>query len=130
MKFFMKTYFVAMIMVTALIAGCTKKPVSVTSIDQLQGKWKWESTCGASILGCTFSSKSQYATIEFTSDSKYIETHNDTIYLQSKYSVSKYDETFGTLILENPIHSLSIAIVDNKLLITRGELIESYYKIK
>lgn len=126
----MKTIYVALIVVLVLIFGCTKKPISVTSIDQLPGKWKWESTCGGGILGCTFSSKSKYAAIEFTSDLKYIETHNDTIYLQSKYSVSKYDETFGTLVLENPPLSLSIAVVDNKLLITRGDLIESYYKIK
>jgi hypothetical protein len=126
----MKKFTIGLILVLVLIYSCTKKPISVTSVDQLPGKWKWESTCGGVISGCTFSSKSQYATIEFTSDLKYIETRNDTIYLKSNYSVSKYDDTFGTLVLENPPQSLPLTIVDNKLLITWGELIDSYYKIK
>jgi hypothetical protein len=126
----MKTFSIGLILVMFLTYGCTKKPISVTSIDQLPGKWKWESTCGGVVYGCTFSSKSQYATLEFTSDFKYVETHNDTIYLKSNYTVTKYDETFGSLVLENPPLSLSIAVVDNKLLITRGEMIDSYFKIK
>ena len=126
----MKKFLLGLSIVIVLTNGCTKKPISVTSVDQLPGKWKWESTCGGVIFGCNFSSKSHYATIEFTSDNKYIETHNDSLYLTSNYSVSKYDETFGTLILENPTLNLPIAIVDNKLLITRGELIDSYYKLK
>jgi hypothetical protein len=120
---------VSVILVLFLFWGCTKKPVNVTSIDQIKGRWKWESTCGGIIYQCNFSSKTVYASIEFTNDLKFIETHNDTVYLKTNYSITKYDDTFGTIVLENPAISLPVAIIDNKLLITRGELTDSYYKI-
>jgi hypothetical protein len=117
--------------ITAFICSCSKKSyIDVSSIDQVPGKWKWESTCGGIIPGCKYSSKTDYATIEFTTDGKYIETHNETIYLQSGYLIIKSDDTFGTLVLESKNISRPITIIDNRLLITRGELMDSYLKIK
>ena len=75
-------------------------------------------------------SKANYATIEFTGDGKYIENHNGTMFLQTNYTITNTDNTFGTLILENPAESRPIAIMNNALLITRGELMDSYTKIK
>jgi hypothetical protein len=114
-----------------LLYGCSKKSiVDVTSIDQIPGKWKWESTCGGVIYNCTFPTKTMSASIEFTSDGKYIEIHNDTIFLQTNYNILKYDETFGTLELKNSTISLPITIVSNRLLITRGELADTYFKLR
>jgi hypothetical protein len=123
----MKT--ISLIIIMIFIIGCTEKTL-VTSIDQIPGKWKWESTCGGIIYECAYPSKSNNATIEFTSDAKYIEMHNDTIYLQTDYSIIKVDDTFGTLLLEHSAISLPITILNNRLLITRGELLDSYIKIK
>src|SRR5659263_435176 len=94
----MKT--ISFIIIVISIFGCTEK-IEVTSIDQIPGKWKLESTCGGVIYNCSYTSKDNYATIEFTSDAKYIEKHNDIIYQQSDYTIIKIDDTFGTLLLEN-----------------------------
>jgi hypothetical protein len=115
--------------ITIIVSGCSDK-INVTSIDQIPGKWQWESTCGGIVYECTYSSKSTFAKIEFTSNGRYIEKHNDTIYLQTNYSISKYDDMMGTLILENPSDSRPITILDNRLLISRGELMDRYIKIK
>ena len=123
----MKT--IVLIIIVIFIFGCSEK-IEVTSIDQIPGKWKWESTCGGFMSECIYSSKSNYATIEFTSDARYIEMHNDTIYQQSDYSIIKVDDTFGTLLLEKTTISRPITILNNRLLITRGELLDSYLKIK
>jgi len=121
---------ISIIIILIFISSCTKEIIEVTTIDQIPGKWKWESSCGGIIYSCGYSSKSYYATIEFTSDGKYLEMHNDTIYLQSNYSITKVDDTFGTLILVNSGISRPITILNNRLLITRGELMDSYLKIK
>jgi hypothetical protein len=114
-----------------LLYGCSKKSiVEVTSIDQIPGKWKWESTCGGVIYNCTFPTKTTSASIEFTSDGKYIEMHNNTIFLQTNYNIVKYDLTYGTLELQNSTISRPITIISNRLLITRGELADSYFKMR
>lgn len=123
----MKTIFLIIIMI--FIFACSEK-IQVTSIDQIQGRWKWESTCGGFIYECRYSSRSIYATIEFKSDARYVEMHNDTIYQQSDYSIIKVDDTFGTLLLEKTTISRPITVLNNRLLITRGELLDSYAKIK
>jgi hypothetical protein len=105
-----------------------KKDLVVISIDQIPGTWRWEYSCG--IDTCINGSKSNYATIEFRSDGKYIEKHNDTIYLQTNYTLINTDYTFGSLVLESPSVSLPITILDNLLLITRGEYLDTYKKIK
>jgi hypothetical protein len=102
----------------------------VTSIDQIPGKWNWESTCGGVIDTCSYSSKSNNASIEFTSDGKYIEKHNDIVYMQSDYSIIKYDDTLGTLLLDNSNISRPVAVINNRLLISRGDSLDTYIKIK
>jgi hypothetical protein len=115
----------------ALICSCSnKKYADVNSIDQIPGKWKWESTCGGIVYDCTVPTKTVFATIEFGSDGKYIEKHNDTIYLQTDYIIVKYDNVFGTLELQNSTISRPITIINNRLLITRGELADSYLKMR
>jgi hypothetical protein len=123
----MKT--IGIIIIAILFGSCTKK-IEVTSIDQIPGKWNWEATCGGYIDTCLLSSKSSYASIEFTSDGNYIEKHNDTIYLQTNYSVIKYDVNFGTLLLNNSNISRPVAVVNNRLVISRGDLQDSYMKVK
>ena len=117
------------LIIVLLFISCTKK-IEVTSIDQIPGKWNWESTCGGVIDTCLYSSKSRYASIDFTSDGKYIEKHNETIYMQSDYSVIKYDDNFGTLLLDNSNISRPVTVLNNRLLITRGDSLDSYIKVK
>jgi hypothetical protein len=38
----------------------------VTNIDQIQGSWNWESTCGGLINSCGYPLNTVYARIEFT----------------------------------------------------------------
>jgi hypothetical protein len=84
---------ISLIIIVIFIFGCTEK-TEVISIDQIPGKWKWESTCGGIIYNCVYNSKTNYATIEFTSDARYIEMHNDAVYLQSDYTIIIVDDTF------------------------------------
>ena len=120
---------ISLIIIVISIIGCSEK-MQVTSVDQIPGKWKWESTCGGIIYGCGYPSRSKNATVEFTSDAKYIELHNDTVYFQTDYTIVKFDDTFGTLLLENSAITRPITILNNILYITRGELLDSYIKIK
>jgi len=123
---YMKT--IGIIVVVILIGSCTKK-IDVTSIDQIPGKWNWEATCGGYIDTCILSSKSNYASIEFT-NGNYIEKHNGTVYLQTDYNVIKYDDNFGTLLLNNSNISRPITIVNNRLVISRDDFQDSYMKVK
>jgi hypothetical protein len=113
-----------------LSAFSCNKIIDVSSIDQIPGKWQWESTCGGIEYECEYSSKSNKATIEFTNGGEYVEIHNGTVFLETKYTIQKFDDSMGSLILENPAVSRPITILNNRLLITRGELMDSYYKIK
>lgn len=117
------------IILVILLGSCTKK-IEVTSIDQIPGKWNWESTCGGYTDTCIYSSKTNYASIQFASNGNYIEKHNDTVYLQTDYSIIKYDDTYGTLLLDKSTISRPVTILDDRLLISRGDSLDSYIKIK
>ena len=111
--------------------GCGEKFIEVTSIDQIPGTWRWESTCGGDVdYTCVNASKSNYATIEFRSDGVYVEKHMDTLFLQTNYSILKSDDMFGTLVLENPAVSRPLTILNNELIIQRGDYEDIYTKIK
>ena len=113
-----------------LLLGCEKE-IEVTSIDQIPGTWRWESTCGGDVdYTCVNASKENYATIEFRSNGVYVEKHMDTIYLQTNYSILKSDDMFGTLVLENPPASRPLTIINNGLIIQRGSYEDNYTKIK
>jgi len=108
-----------------------EKEIEVTSIDQIPGTWRWESTCGGDIdYTCVNGSKENYATIEFRSNGVYVEKHMDTVYLQTNYSIIKSDDMLGTLVLENPSVSRPITIINNGLIIQRGSYEDNYSKIK
>jgi len=112
------------------LLGCEKE-IEVTSIDQIPGTWRWESTCGGETdYKCVNASKENYATIEFRSDGVYVEKHMDTVFLQTNYSIVKSDDMFGTLILENPSASRPITIINNGMIIQRGNYEDNYSKIK
>jgi hypothetical protein len=113
-----------------IIFSCKEKIPQVTSIDQIPGKWRWESTCGGILYGCNYPSKTNFATIEFTAGGNYIEMHNDTVYLQTPYSIVKYDDVFGSLVFENLYISRAITVLNNRLMIDRGELQDTYSRIK
>lgn len=102
----------------------------MTSIAQIPGTWRWESTCGGYNDTCFYRTEKQYATIEFSSDGKYVEKRNDTLYLQTGYNIIESDDTFGTLSLDSPSVSFPITIMNNMLLITRGNYMDGYRKIK
>jgi hypothetical protein len=111
--------------------GCNEKFIEVTSIDQIPGTWRWESSCGGETdYICVNASKSDYATIEFRSDGVYIEKHMDTVFLQTNYSITKSDDMFGSLILENPSENRPLTILNNELIIQRGSFEDNYTKIK
>lgn len=110
--------------------SCSKKDENITTnLDQLNGTWKWESTCGGFTGGCANSSSSNYATIEFSSNGNYIEKHNDTIYQQGSYNVIKSNATSGKLVLDNTV-TRTISIDYNHIVINRGDLIDTYIKTK
>jgi hypothetical protein len=117
------------LLLIVFFAAC-KKDLEVTSIDQIPGRWRWESTCGGAEFDCTYGTKTNYATIDFTSHGEYIEKHNGEIFLQTNYTILKDDELLGTLVLETPAENRPIAIMNNLLLITRGTYIDTYSKIK
>lgn len=115
------------------IVSCSKKDndlANITSIDQLNGTWEWESTCGGITGECANTSNAHYAAIEFTTDGKYIERHNDTIYLQTDYNLIKTNNTSGKLILDNNRYQSSVSVVNNQLEIVRGDLIDTYSKTR
>ena len=120
------------VLILSLIS-CSKKSddtIKITSLDQLNGVWKWESTCGGITDNCTNSSKTTYATITFNSNGTFVEKHNDTIYQQSNYTLVKNNDISGTLSLGNTDYKYPVYIVNNQLKITRGELADLYTKTK
>lgn len=132
----MKIYRAGTVMRTVIVllaltmASCSEKPLDVGSVKQIPGLWKWESSCGGLDYECTYQSKSQWATIEFTDEGKYIENHNDTLYLETTYTLQVYDDMYGTIVLESPYASRPVTVLNNRLLITRGEILDTYYKIR
>jgi hypothetical protein len=127
----MKVLIIAILMFCLI--SCSKKSddiIYVSSIDQLNGTWKWESTCGGFTGDCGYSSNLHYAVIDFFSNGTFIEKHNDTIYQQANYTVIKSNDTSGELVLDNSDYKMSITIVNNRLEMCRGDLIDTYKKIK
>jgi hypothetical protein len=132
---FLKLYkmkpFILLTLFTLLLA-CSKQnddDLNVSNINQLRGEWKWVSTCGGFVQGCTYSSSSNYAVILFSSNGGFLELHNDAIYQKTNYYVNKTNETSGTLILENEEYQRPLRIVNHLLEIQRGELTDTYKKI-
>ena len=109
--------------------GC-EKDTEVTSVDQIPGLWRWESTCGGEEYVCVIASKTNYATIEFRDDGVYTEKRMDTLYIQTHYEIQKIDDTMGTLVLENPSENRPVTILNNALIVQRGSFTDSYTKIK
>jgi hypothetical protein len=117
------------------IISCSKVNDSkVLNLDQLNGTWTWESTCGGLINDCGYSSSAHYANIQFIDNGRIVEMHNDTIFLTANFSILKNDDSSGVLILNNIISNSvvsehlerSISISNNELQIVRGELIDTY----
>jgi len=105
--------------------------IVVSSIDDIPGTWRWESTCGGSEdYTCVNASKSNYATIEFGSNGVYIEKHMDTVFMQTNYNILKSDDMFGTLILEDPAETRPVTILNGELIIQRAGFEDNYTKIK
>jgi hypothetical protein len=134
--FVMKT--LRLLIILTLLISCTKKnddPIIVTSLDQIAGTWKWESACGGFAGTCSYPTSLHYGEIQFATNARYIETHNDTIYLAAHYEIIKSNNNSGTLVLykieSDAILSQSpICILDNKLVITYGEFDLTYKKTK
>jgi len=136
----MKTIFVPVFVI--IMISCSKKndDIEVTNIDQLVGNWKWESTCGGIINSCTYPSKTQFLEIDLYANGQYIHKTNDHIDLQADYTLEKTDDISGTLVLniDTAIYTeyyskqekMPIKIGYNRLNIYRGELSDSYVKIK
>jgi len=110
----------------------------ITNLDQITGVWRWKSTCGGIVNSCAYSSDSHYAEIKFTQENKIIETHNNAIYLTANYTIKTSDNSSGILTLvnieSNSIISesiqYSISLKNDELFIARGELLDTYKKIK
>ncbi|MCK5066439.1 MAG: hypothetical protein KAR16_03325 [Bacteroidales bacterium] len=126
------------IIILFAISSCTKGDddfIIVSSLDQIQGLWEWESTCGGLIFTCGYPSDSNFQSIEFTSDHYFVEKHNDTLYFSAPYAISKTNNTDGRLIIyevgtSDTLSNRPINLVDNRLIISAGELAFSYKKIK
>ena len=121
-----------------VITSCSKDKdefIHVSSLDQIQGLWEWESTCGGIIATCGYPSDSNYQSIEFLDDYQFIEKHNDTIYFSSTYAISKNNATEGSLIIiktgtSDTLSNRPIRLIDNRLMISAGELSITYKKIE
>ena len=126
-----------------LLLSCSNEyesNIKVTSIDQLVGTWKWESTCGGIVNNCSYPSKLNYAEFDFFKDGQFIHKVNGTVELKANYMLKKTNSTSGAIILKidtviytqyTSSHSeIPINIADNELLIYQGELVESYVKIE
>ena len=48
--------------------------------------------------------------------------------MQANYSLQKNNETSGFLIFENDIYHRPVSLENNRLVINRGELIDTYKK--
>lgn len=125
--------FLPILVILLFTASCGEKIIDVSSVDDIPGTWRWLSTCGGegdNDYSCINASELQYATIEFRSNGAYIEKHMDTVFLQTTYTISKIDDLFGTLILENPPVNRPVTVINNKLIIQRGTFEDSYEKIR
>jgi len=125
-----------------IMISCSKQndDIAVTNIDQLVGNWKWESTCGGFINSCGYPSKTLFQEIDLYANGQYIHKTNNQIDFKADYTLKKTNDISGTLVLniDTAIYTeyyskqlkLPIAIGNNRLNISRGELSDSYVKIK
>lgn len=60
--------------------------LKVTSLDQLNGTWKCESTCGGIINNCIYPSISNYSELDLSNGGQYVHKTNGTIDLKAKYT--------------------------------------------
>jgi hypothetical protein len=137
----MKIKTINLIIFLILALACSKEKnviVQVQSLDEINGTWKWESTCGGFTGACGYSSKSQYGEISFSKDGHLIQKFQDSIHMTANYTIVKDSETNGTLMLDNIIsgdirvtHSeCYISLANNMLYIDQGSFTESYSRIK
>lgn len=119
-----------------VITSCNKDDfIHVSSLDQIQGLWEWESTCGGIIATCGYPSDSNYQSIEFTDDYQFIEKHNGAIYSSSTYVISKNNPIEGNLIIiktgtSDTLSNRPISLMNNRLMLDAGEILKTYKKIK
>jgi len=114
------------------IISCAKQnedKMNVKTIGQITGEWQWLSTCGGIVENCVYASDTNYAVIDFGSNGKFVELHNGTVYMEADYIIIEANETSGRLRFSSQKYERTVSIVNNKLEIGRGELVDSYKKI-
>jgi hypothetical protein len=130
-----------LLIVIFLAFSCSKEKaeeLKITSFDQITGIWKSESACGGYSGACGYSTDQHYEQMIFSADGQLIEKKNDSIILIAKYSILKAEDSWGTLIMNNVIsdywmydhYEYSISIINNRLMVTRGDMFYTYKKIK
>ncbi len=121
-----------LVLLSFSIVSCAKQNeeiIKVKSIGQITGEWQWVSTCGGIVENCVYASETNNAVIVFGSNGKYVELHNGTVYMEADYIVIKVNETSGRLRFTGQKYESTVSIVNNKLEIGRGELVDTYKKI-
>lgn len=128
-------------LVAMLLISCSKQDdIPVTNIDQLVGTWKWESTCGGFVNSCGYSSMIHFQEVAFYANGQYVHKKNGSIDFTAGYTLEKITDNTGTLVLniDTAIYTeyystrleRTIHVENNKLFIYRGELSDSYAKIR
>ena len=120
------------------IVSCDKSDDAIElKLDDIQGTWRWLSTCGGFSGSCINRSNSGYHEITFDSIFKFQYSNSDTVNYYADYRIDKKDDIKGILNLynQNVLNSFTlsqrtIALYDNILVIYRGTLSDSYEKIK
>ncbi len=127
--------------ITLLFISCSKEKeeeLKITSIDQVNGIFQWESTCGGYSGGCGYASTEHYGEFIFSTTGQFTEKFNDSIYLTAEYSIVKVDEKNGSLMLYNIISNIdtakivqySMTILNNKLCLMRGDIFYTFHKTR
>lgn len=121
-----------LVLLSFSIVSCAKQSeenIKVKSISQITGEWQWVSTCGGIVENCVYASETNNAVIDFGSNGKFVELHNGTVYMEADYIVIKVNETSGRLRFTGQKYESTVSIINNKLEIGRGELVDTYKKI-
>lgn len=121
-----------LVLLSFSIVSCAKQNeenIKVKSISQITGEWQWVSTCGGIVENCVYASETNNAVIDFGSNGKFVELHNGTVYMEADYIVIKVNETSGRLRFTGQKYESTVSIINNKLEIGRGELVDTYKKI-
>ena len=132
----MKALLSLMLMIS--IISCDKSEDAIElKLDDIQGTWRWLSTCGGFSGSCIYRSNSGYHEITFDTLFKFKYSNSDTVNYFADYRIDKKDDISGILNLYNQsvynsftLNQRTIAIYDNILIIYRGTLSDSYEKIK